>query len=114
MTIPTQILKPGALAPADGDVRAETPLLGPNNELLDDAKPHLVNALRELVRQYREEGIVARRCEIRRIRQDRLFWQGLHYAWWNPSDMNWHLADSSLSATARRIRALLHTRNAAR
>ena len=65
--------------------------IGQNNELLDDARPHLVNALRELVRQYREEGIVARRHEIRRIHQARLFWQGLHYAWWNPNDMNWHL-----------------------
>jgi hypothetical protein len=65
--------------------------LGPNNERLEDVKPHLVNALRELVRQYREEGVVARRHEIRRIRQARLFWQGLQYAWWNPNDMNWHL-----------------------
>jgi hypothetical protein len=65
--------------------------LGPNNERLEDAKPELVNALRELVRQYRQEGIVARRHEIRRIRQARLFWQGLQYAWWNPNDMNWHL-----------------------
>jgi hypothetical protein len=65
--------------------------LGPNNEKLEDIKPELVNALRELVRQYRQEGIVARRHEIRRIRQARLFWQGLQYAWWNPNDMNWHL-----------------------
>jgi len=65
--------------------------LGPNNERLEDMKPELVNALRELVRQYRQEGIVARRHEIRRIRQARLFWQGLQYAWWNPNDMNWHL-----------------------
>jgi predicted RNA-binding Zn-ribbon protein involved in translation (DUF1610 family) len=65
--------------------------LGPNNERLEDAKPELVNALRELVRQYRQEGVVARRHEIRRIRQARLFWQGLQYAWWNPNDMNWHM-----------------------
>src|SRR6266849_4842704 len=65
--------------------------LGANNEMLDEVKPHIVNALRDLVRQYREEGIVARRHEIRRIRQARLFWQGLQYAWWNPNDMNWHL-----------------------
>ena len=65
--------------------------LGPNNERLEDLKPKLVHALRELVRQYREEGLVARRHEIRRIRQARLFWQGLQYAWWNPNDMNWHL-----------------------
>jgi len=64
---------------------------GPNNERLEDVKPELVHALRELVRQYRQEGIVARRHEIRRIRQARLFWQGLQYAWWNPNDMNWHL-----------------------
>jgi len=51
----------------------------------------VVNALRELVRQYRQEGVTARRHEIRRIRQARLFWQGLQYAWWNPNDMNWHL-----------------------
>jgi hypothetical protein len=105
---------PGAIAPADGNAAGvapagfspghakesrqqdagatDTPLeLGPNNERLDDAKPELVNALRELVRQYRQEGVVARRHEIRRIRQARLFWQGLQYAWWNPNDMNWHL-----------------------
>jgi hypothetical protein len=111
---------PGAIAPADGNVgnaaaqalgpenltsavdtsvvgaQGAAPLLGntdlgPNNERLEDAKPKLVHALRELVRQYREEGVVARRHEIRRIRQARLFWQGLQYAWWNPNDMNWHL-----------------------
>jgi hypothetical protein len=65
--------------------------LGSNNERLEDLRPKLVHALRELVRQYREEGITARRHEIRRIRQARLFWQGLQYAWWNPNDMNWHL-----------------------
>jgi hypothetical protein len=111
---------PGAIAPADGSVgntaaqalrpenlasateasvvgaQHDAPLLGntdlgPNNERLEDLKPKLVHALRELVRQYREEGITARRHEIRRIRQARLFWQGLQYAWWNPNDMNWHL-----------------------
>jgi len=28
---------------------------------------------------------------VRRIKQARLFWQGLQYAWWNPNDMSWHL-----------------------
>jgi hypothetical protein len=65
--------------------------LGPNNESLEQVAPRLVNALRELVVQFRQEGVVARRHEIRRIRQARLFWQGLQYAWWNPQDMNWHL-----------------------
>jgi hypothetical protein len=65
--------------------------LGANNEQLEELRPDLVNALRELVVQYREEGMVARRHEIRRIRQARLFWQGLQYAWWNPQDMTWNL-----------------------
>ncbi len=65
--------------------------LGPNSEKLEEERPELVNALRELVRQYREEGVVARRNEIRRVRQARMFWQGQQYAWWNPNDMNWHL-----------------------
>src|SRR5438309_91685 len=74
------------------NANAAKPLdLGPNNERLEELKPKLVHALRELVRQYREEGVTARRHEIRRIRQARLFWQGLQYAWWNPQDMNWHL-----------------------
>ena len=76
---------------------------GPNNERLEDVKPELVNALRELVRQYRQEGIVARRHEIRRIRQARLFWQGLQYAWWNPNDMNWHLPYENRSSDDRQL-----------
>jgi hypothetical protein len=111
---------PGAIAPADGNAASAAAAaslppsdedilngaprqpyalggatsaldLGPNNERLEDLKPKLLHALRELVRQYREEGVTARRHEIRRIRQARLFWQGLQYAWWNPNDMNWHL-----------------------
>jgi hypothetical protein len=89
---------PAGFSPVDGDTRQQDagatnapPDLGPNNERLEDVRPELVHALRELVRQYRQEGIVARRHEIRRIRQARLFWQGLQYAWWNPNDMNWHL-----------------------
>ncbi len=77
--------------------------IGPNNERLEDVKPELVNALRELVRQYRQEGIVARRNEIRRIRQARLFWQGLQYAWWNPADMNWHMPYENRSNDDREL-----------
>src|SRR5208337_4271408 len=77
----------------DGQVgpASEAVELGPNFERLEEERPELVNALRELVRQYRVEGVAARMHEIRRIRQARLFWQGLQYAWWNPNDMNWHL-----------------------
>ncbi len=80
----------GAPAASAQDAAAKI-ALGPNNEKLEDLRPDLVNALRELVLEYRQEGIVARRHEIRRIRQARLFWQGLQYAWWNPQDMTWHL-----------------------
>jgi hypothetical protein len=108
-------MEPGILAPADGNAGAGIALcfntasanspvdLGPNNERLEDAKPELVHALRELVRQYRQEGIVARRHEIRRIRQARLFWQGLQYSWWNPNDMNWHLPYENRSSDDREL-----------
>src|SRR5271163_1820097 len=101
----------GSVAPADGNFGGSAnanPVsamlgIGPNNELLDDAKPELVNALRELVRQYRAEGVTARRYEIRRIRQARLFWQGQQYGWWNPNDMNWHLPYESRSTDDRHL-----------
>jgi hypothetical protein len=93
---------PGGIAPAEGaasargandaasDASARTDY-GPNNERMEQVSPRLVNALRELVAQFRQEGSVARRHEIRRIRQARLFWQGLQYGWWNPQDQSWHL-----------------------
>jgi guanyl-specific ribonuclease Sa len=89
---PAQSVQAGGVALAvDSQSDPNAQALGPNNERLEQAAPRLVNALRELVVQFRQEGIVARRHEIRRIRQARLFWQGLQYAWWNPQDMNWHL-----------------------
>jgi hypothetical protein len=77
--------------------------LGSNFERLEEERPELVNALRELVRQYRMEGVTARRHEIRRIRQARLFWQGLQYGWWNPNDMNWHLPYEEKSTDDRSL-----------
>ncbi len=77
--------------------------LGSNFERLEAERPELVNALRELVRQYRQEGIVARRNEIRRVRQARMFWQGQQYAWWNPNDMNWHLPYEQRSSDDRAL-----------
>ena len=104
-------LPPGAIAPRDGgaarqgegrgvgrspydppsSLAGEAGGFGANNEQLEEKKPKIVAALRDLVLQFRQEGLVARRHEIRRIRQARLFWQGLQYAWWNPQDMTWHL-----------------------
>ncbi len=88
---------PGTIAPKEGPAIARqdegraTAGYGPNNELLEKTNPNVVAALRNLILEYRTEGIVSRRHEIRRNRQARLFWQGLQYAWWNPSDMQWHL-----------------------
>ena len=65
--------------------------VGANNELLGEQNPRVVSALRDLMLQFRSEGLVARRHEVRRIKQARLFWQGLQYSWWNPNDMSWHL-----------------------
>jgi hypothetical protein len=73
-----------------GDESSAQPV-GANNELLAEQKPRVVSALRDLMLQFRSEGLVARRHEVRRIKQARLFWQGLQYAWWNPNDMSWHL-----------------------
>lgn len=40
---------------------------------------------------YRTEGIVARRHEIRRVRQAHLYWAGIHYGYFSGSDWQWHL-----------------------
>ena len=62
---------------------------GENNMYLDDQRPDLVEALRSMVVEYRAEGIVARRHEIRRIRQARMFYQGLQYAWYDNDQEMW-------------------------
>ena len=99
---------PGTIAPKEGPIALHTKPaaageraslredrapsdLGPNNERLEELRPRCVAALRQMIIEYRMEGIVSRRHEIRRIRQARLFWQGLQYGWWNPNDMSWHL-----------------------
>jgi hypothetical protein len=82
---------PGEQSGAEESSGDAAKILGTNNEKLADVKPEVVAALRDLMLQFRAEGLVARRHEIRRIKQARLFWQGLQYAWWNPNDMSWHL-----------------------
>jgi hypothetical protein len=96
----------GAIAPADGNAARTrepgvTEIMGANFERLEELRPDLVNALRELVRGYRQEGAVARRHEIRRIRQARLFWQGQQYSWWNPADMKWQAPYEQRSGDGR-------------
>jgi hypothetical protein len=67
----------GRVAPLDGNVPVAASTLhqaltqgelGPNYEHLEELSPSLVNALRDLAVEYRQEGMVARRHEIRRIR----------------------------------------------
>jgi len=66
--------------------------LGPNNEKLDEQFPEVVAALRQLMLDFRMEGIVGRRHEIRKIKQARLFWQGLQYLYgWDADNMEWRM-----------------------
>lgn len=83
---------PGQIAPAEGTPQQNAPPdLGPNFENLEKAKPRIVSILRELVLSYRTEGIVARRHEIRRIRQAHLYWAGIQYGYFSGTDWQWHL-----------------------
>ncbi|HUJ41278.1 MAG TPA: hypothetical protein VLW54_12090 [Candidatus Acidoferrales bacterium] len=60
---------------------------GPNNETLPDP---LQNALKSLVDELARENIYARRQEIRKVRQARLFWKGKQYIWWSERDQAFH------------------------
>lgn len=76
-------------APKDGNAgtaQQQPTEFGPNFEKLAELKPKLAEALRELVKKYRMEGMYARRMEIRRIKKARLFWQGLQYCWWDEKE----------------------------
>lgn len=63
------------------------PPYGPNNETLPD---NLQNALKGLVDELARENIYARRQEIRKVRQARLFWKGKQYIWWSERDQAFH------------------------
>ena len=65
--------------------------LGPNNEKLKEQSPRVVAALKDMIEKYRTEAVVARRHEIRRIRQARYFWQGLQNLYWDPGRGDWNL-----------------------
>jgi len=60
---------------------------GPNNETLPD---NLQIALKGLVDELARENIYARRQEIRKVRQARLFWKGKQYIWWSERDQAFH------------------------
>ncbi|HLZ90216.1 MAG TPA: zinc ribbon domain-containing protein [Candidatus Acidoferrum sp.] len=95
---------PGVIAPKDGSAAQDALGYGPNNEYLEsgrkdpqgqvilEGKPKVVAAIRSIVQQFRMEGIVARRHEIRRIKKARLFWQGLQYSYgWDADNMEWQM-----------------------
>src|SRR5215475_5725380 len=71
--------------------------MGPNNERLKQAVigtvtgERIITALRGLIESYRTEALVARRHEIRRIRQARYFWQGIQNLFWDPTRGDWNL-----------------------
>ena len=89
-----QAIPPGTIAPKEGpqNPQGSTPELGPNNENLKDVYPEVVAALQMLVLEYRTEGIVGRRHEIRRIKKNRLFWQQQQYTTgWDADQQDWQM-----------------------
>src|SRR5690242_8983840 len=88
---PTQQTLPGETVPSESPQSGQDQGLGPNNELLKDKNPRIVAALKDLIEKYRTEAVVARRHEIRRIRQARYFWQGLQNLFWDPGRGDWNL-----------------------
>jgi hypothetical protein len=96
--MPTSVLSdqplqtiPGDTVPKEGPSQRDDQGLGPNNEHLNEFYPRVVSALRQLIETYRTEAVVARRHEIRRIRQARYFWQGLQNLFWDPNRGDWNL-----------------------
>src|SRR6266851_2744571 len=96
--MPTSILSdkplesvPGDTVAKEGPAQQDDQGLGPNNEHLKEQKPRVVAALKTLIEKYRTEAVVARRHEIRRIRQSRYFWQGLQNLYWDPGRGDWNL-----------------------
>lgn len=62
-------------------------IYGANNENLPD---RLQAALRSLVEELSRENTYARRQEVKKVRQARMFWKGQQYLWWNEQDQNFH------------------------
>src|SRR6266481_5189907 len=96
--MPTSVLSdkpldtvPGDTVAKEGPAQQTASGYGANNEHLKDFKPRVVAALRTLIETYRTEAVVARRHEIRRIRQARYFWQGLQNLFWDPNRGDWNL-----------------------
>src|SRR5215472_7794140 len=96
--MPTSVLSndtwssiPGETVAKEGPANQQDQGLGPNNENLKQLYPRVVSTLHDLIEQFRMEAIVARRHEIRRIRQARYFWQGIQNLFWDPTRGDWNL-----------------------
>jgi hypothetical protein len=91
---PQRPMNDGTVAPKEGPARPNPgdPQLGPNYEFLEKFYPDVVEAMRQLVSDFRYEGTVGRRHEIRRIKKSRLFWQGLQYNYgWDANEQEWQM-----------------------
>ena len=82
---------PGQTVAKEGPAQQQDQGLGPNNERLKEMYPRCVAAMRMMIEEYRTEAVVARRHEIRRIRQARYFWQGIQNLFWDPTRGDWNL-----------------------
>lgn len=70
---------------------------GANNE---DLPGRLQAALRALVEELARENTYARRQEVKKVRQARMFWKGQQYLWWNEQDQNFHTPFQSPGQTS--------------
>ena len=81
--------KEGDIAPEQGPAGSQE--FGPNCENLKALRPELVAALHDLVYTFNQEDLHARRDEVKRVREAREFWKGLHYLYWDEETQNWEL-----------------------
>ena len=77
----------GSVAPLESPNEPQGPY-GLNNEQLPE---DLQNALRQLIDQFRIEGLVSRRHEILKTRRARYYWQGKQYLWFDWDSFDWKL-----------------------
>src|SRR5713101_4779790 len=97
MDTPTTLAANGASAtiplesPAQLSALESTPAgdgrYGTNNQNLPE---RLQAALRALVEDLGRENLYARRREVRKVRQARMFWKGQQYVSWNEQDQSFH------------------------
>lgn len=95
-TLPTEQLQAGYAStggqPQDGNAGKQPPPTaqdyGKNNEQLPE---ELRTALAKLRDKAIEDNRIARRREVQKIVQARLFWKGQQHAWWSEREGTWYL-----------------------